>query len=259
MKIDPRLLLMLVLWPLAGQAQIEVREIPTRPGVTLRFLYAKAEHPVASAVLLQGGSGAIGIYPNGTTQSEGFLATGAARFAGNGVSVAIPDVPSDRNNLHDFRATPEHAQDVAALIAFLRQQANVPVWAIGTSNGSLSAAASSTRLKDKGPDGIVLTAAVTQRPVMQAHPVTDAPLGEVTVPVLLVHHKEDGCQVTPYAAMPDLLAALKSSRKKELISVEGGSRGSGTPCGGGHHQFLGIETAVTNTIVEWIRLNPPGK
>ena len=59
--------------------------------------------------------------------------------------------------------------------------------------------------------------------------------------------------------MPDLLAALKSSRKKELISVEGGSRGSGTPCGGGHHQFLGIETAVTNSIVEWIRLNPPGK
>lgn len=259
MKPAARLLLVLALWPLAGQAQPEVREIPTRPGVTVRFIYAKAENPVASAVLLQGGSGAIGIFPNGTTQSSGFLATGAERFAGNGVSVAIPDVPSDRNHLHDFRATPEHAQDIAALIAFLRQQGNGPVWAIGTSNGSLSAAASTTRLKDKGPDGIVLSAAVTKRPVSQAHPVTDAPLGEVTVPVLLVHHKEDGCQVTPYAAMPDLLAALKSAKKAELIGVEGGSRGSGTPCGGGHHQFLGIEADVTKSISDWIRLNPPGK
>lgn len=259
MKLVARLLLVLALWPLAGQAQPEVREIPTRPGVTVRFIYAKAENPVASAVLLQGGSGAIGIFPNGTTQNSGFLATGAERFAGNGVSVVIPDVPSDRNHLHDFRATPEHAQDIAALIAFLRQQGNGPVWAIGTSNGSLSAAASTTRLKDKGPDGIVLTAAVTKRPLSQAHPVTDAPLGEVTVPVLLVHHKEDGCQVTPYAAMPDLLAALKSARKAELIGVEGGDRGSGTPCGGGHHQFLGIEAEVTKSISDWIKLNPPGK
>lgn len=254
-----RLLVACLLWPLAAQSQQEVREIPTRPGVTVRFIYARAENPVASAVLLQGGSGAIGIYPNGTTQSGGFLATGAERFARNGISVAVPDAPSDRRNLQDFRATPEHAQDIAALMAFLRQQANVPVWAVGTSNGSLSAASAATTLKDKGPDGIVLTAAVTKRPVSQAHPVTDAPLGEVTVPVLLVHHKEDGCQVTPYAAMPDLLAALKSARKTELIGVEGGSPGSGPPCGGGHHQFLGIEDAVTNAIADWIRRNPPGK
>jgi pimeloyl-ACP methyl ester carboxylesterase len=263
MKFDSRLLLILAmflaLWPLAGQAQPEVREIPTRPGVTLRFLYAKAENPVASAVLLQGGSGAIGIFPNGTTQSSGFLATGAERFAGNGISVAVPDAPSDRRNLHDFRATPQHAEDIAALIAFLRQQANVPVWAVGTSNGALSAASAATTLKEKGPAGIVLTASATKPLSSQAHLVTDAPLGEVTVPVLLVHHKEDGCVVTPYAAMPDLLAALKSARKTELVSVEGGSRGSGPPCGGGHHQFLGIEAEVTKSISDWIKLNPPGK
>lgn len=259
MKPAARLLLVLALWPLAGQAQTEVKEIPTRAGVTVRFIYARAENPVASAVLLQGGSGAIGIYPNGSTQNSGFLATGAERFAGNGISVAVPDVPSDRRNLHDFRATPEHAEDIAALIAFLRQQANVPVWAVGTSNGSLSAASASTTLKDKGPDGIVLTSAVTKPLSSQAHLVTDAPLGEVKVPVLLVHHKDDGCVVTPYAAMPDLLAALKAARKTELIGVEGGSRGSGTPCGGGHHQFLGIEADVTKSIADWIRRNPPGK
>lgn len=259
MKFDSRLMLILVLWPLVGQTQPEVREIQTRPGVTLRFIYARAENPVASAVLMQGGSGAIGIYPNGTTENSGFLAAGAARFSGNGISVAIPDVPSDRNHLHDFRASPEHAQDIAALIAFLRQQASIPVWAIGTSNGALSAASAATTIQDKGPDGIVLTSSVTRQPVVQAHPVTLAPLAQITVPALLVHHKYDGCMVTPYAAMPDLLAALKSARKTELIGVEGGSPGSGAPCSGGHHQFLGIEAEVTKSISDWIKLNPPGK
>lgn len=259
MPIHPRLFIALMLWPLAAAAQTEVREIPTRPGVTVRFLYARAAQPAASAVLLQGGSGAIGIYPNGTTNSTGFLATGAARFASNGISVAIPDAPSDRRNLHDFRATPEHAADVAALIGFLRQQADVPVWVVGTSNGSLSAASAAAILKDKGPDGIVLTAAVTKALSSQAHPVTDAALGEVTVPALLVHHRDDGCVVTPYEGMPAVLAALKASRKAELVSVEGGERGSGPPCGGGHHQFLGIEETVTQVIAEWIRRHPPAR
>jgi pimeloyl-ACP methyl ester carboxylesterase len=100
---------------------------------------------------------------------------------------------------------------------------------------------------------------VTKRLSAQAHPVTDAPLGDVTMPVLLLHHREDGCVVTPFAAMHELLAAFRSAAKAELIPVEGGERGSGPPCGGGHHQFLGIEEAVTQTIAEWIRRNPHGK
>ena len=35
-------------------AQVEVKELPTRPDVTIRFVYARAETPVANAVLFQG-------------------------------------------------------------------------------------------------------------------------------------------------------------------------------------------------------------
>jgi hypothetical protein len=77
---------------LPSHAQVEVKEITTRPSVTLRFVYVKAENPVASAVLFQGGSGAIGIFPNGSMRFEGFLSGGAYRFTQNGISVVIPDV-----------------------------------------------------------------------------------------------------------------------------------------------------------------------
>ncbi|HJV86964.1 MAG TPA: alpha/beta hydrolase [Noviherbaspirillum sp.] len=238
--------------PISSYAQVEVKEISTRPGVTIRFVYAKAENPVASAVLFRGGAGNIGIFSNGSMRVENFLSGGAQRFTQNGISVVIPDVPSDRYTLDDFRNTPEHAQDNAALIEFLRQQSKVPVWAIGTSNGSLSAAASSTYLKEKGPDGLVLTSTVTEAPVPAAHSVKLAPLGEVKVPVLLVHHKQDGCKVTPYGAMPGLIADLKSAKKVELISEDGGFA-TGNPCHTGYHQFLGIEGAVTKDIADWIK------
>jgi hypothetical protein len=239
---------------MTSQAQVEVKELSTRPGVTLRFIYAKADNPVATAVLFQGGAGNIGIYRNGSLRNENFLSGGAQRFVQNGISVVIPDVPSDRRTLDDFRHTPEHAQDNAALFEFLRQQSKTPVWAIGTSNGSLSAAAASTQLQEKGPDGVVLTSTVTRPGATRglAHVVSLAPLNEVKVPVLLVHHKKDGCSVTPYDAMPELMAALSSSPKVELISQEGGWA-SGNPCHTGHHQYLGIEAAVTKYIADWIK------
>lgn len=234
-----------------AQAQVQVKEITTRPGITVRFIYAKADNPVASAVLFQGGGGNIGIFPNGSVQYEYFLSGGAKRFTQNDISVAIPDVPSDRNYLDGFRNTPEHAQDAAALIAFLRQQSKVPVWTIGTSNGSLSAAAASIYLKEQGPDGIVLTSSVTKATVSAAHPVTAAALNEVKVPVLIVHHKRDGCSVSPYGAMPELVAAFKSAKRVELISVDGGTGGGG--CGRGGHSFAEMEAAVTKDIADWIK------
>lgn len=236
-----------------AQLPTEVKEIVARPGVTLRFLYVKAANPVASAVLFQGGRGNIGIFPNGSMRDEGFLASAGKAFAHYGISVVIPDVPSDRRDLDDFRASAEHAQDNAALIDFLRKQSPAPVWAIGTSNGSLSAAAASTQLGKAGPDGLVLTSAVTRegRTRKMAHRVSDAPLHAVKVPVLLVHHKDDGCYVTPYEAIPTLMAALSSSPKVALITAQGGSN-NGNPCHMGHHQFQGIEAAVVKDIAEWI-------
>lgn len=251
-------LLSALVFPVAGQAQVEIRELETRPGVTVRFAYAKAENPVASAVLFQGGGGNIGIFPNGSMRVEAFLSGGANRFTQNGISVVIPDVPSDRRTLDEFRDSAEHAQDNAVLIAFLRQQAKLPVWAVGTSNGSLSAAAASTHLKEKGPDGLVLTSSTTKSPVAAAHAVTAAPLDKVTVPVLLVHHKDDACMVTPYDAMPGLVAAFKSAKKVELITEEGGTA-QGNPCHTGHHQFLDIEAAVTRDIADWIKRYQAGQ
>lgn len=78
--------------PIISQAQVEVTEITTRSGVTVRFVYGKADNPVAHAILLQGCSGNVGIFPNVSMRDENFLSGGASRFTQNSISVVIPDV-----------------------------------------------------------------------------------------------------------------------------------------------------------------------
>lgn len=243
-----------------AQTAVQVKEIETRPGVKLRFLYAQANPTMASAVLLQGGEGNIGIFPNGSTREDGFLVGGAERFTQMGVSVVIPDVPSDRRILRGFRDTADHAQDNAALLAFLRAQSQAPVWAVGISNGALSAAAMATHLGTTGPDGLVLASSVTKDGITpkMAQVVHWAPLHTITVPVLLVHHESDGCYVTPYSAMPDLKAAFKASPDVALLTVTGGSS-EGNPCHSGHHQFLGVEERVTQQMTDWMLKRTPMK
>lgn len=65
-------------------AQPEVKELAARPGVTVALVHAKAARPMASAVLFQGGSGNIGISPNGSMRVESCLSGGAAAFHANG-------------------------------------------------------------------------------------------------------------------------------------------------------------------------------
>ncbi len=243
------------------------REIPTREGVKQRFVYQQANPSFASAVLFQGGPGVIGAFGSaekGWVRLDGaFLSGGAGRFAETGVSAAAVDAPSDKGNLnHGFRSSPEHAQDIAAVIAFLRNEApGKPVCLIGTSNGSLSAASVAALLGAQGPDCIVLTSSVSVKPQSSivarfAHVFTDADLTQIRVPVLIVHHKNDSCKHTPYEPMLGHAKAFVNSPRVDFITVEGGQDHSDS-CNRGHHQFLGIEREVTARISDWIRTLRP--
>jgi pimeloyl-ACP methyl ester carboxylesterase len=240
-------------------------QLPTRDGVKLPFLYEKPEQPKAVVVLFQGGGGSIGV--NGSKEKgwiqrdKAFLSGGSSRFSKNGLVVAVVDAPSDRSDLNGgFRNSQEHNQDIKKLVEFLKtDNPNLPVWLIGTSNGSLTAAGASIALSETPVAGIVLTSTVTEEHGWSigqkfVHPVYRADLTKVTVPVLIVHHKLDRCKHSLYQPVEALAKAFPNSKKVELISVDGGSDNS-DPCNGGYHQFLGQEQEVTDMISKWILSN----
>jgi dienelactone hydrolase len=239
-----------------AQGASKVVDIPTRPGVSQRMLVIAPAEPKAAVVLLAGGHGGLQIFPNGSMKwgDGNFLVRTRQQFADQGLLVAVVDAPSDRQRppfLGGFRQKPEHAEDLKAVIAWLRENAKVPVWLVGTSRGTQSAAYVATALAGpEGPDGLVLTSTILVDD--KSRPVPGLPLGKLRIPVLVVHHEADGCSHCPFAEAPALLAKLQHTPRHQLLSFTGGAD-QGDPCEArGHHGFNGLESQVVSQIAAWL-------
>jgi hypothetical protein len=258
-----RFILLFQLGLLAFSSQLSalaerVIDIPTRPGVTQRMVVLEHINPKAAVVLFAGGHGGLQITLTGNFKwgAGNFLVRTRQLFVSNGLMVVVVDAPSDRQNppyLGGFRQKPEHVADIRAIIAWLKKQTNIPVWLVGTSRGTQSAAFIATQLTqaDGGPDGVVLTSSMLTDK-SGARPVPEMPLEKIHVPTLVVHHKLDGCEYCKYSGLPRLMDKLTSVTRKELLTLEGGIN-IGDPCDAmAYHGYNGIEQEVVKKIADWI-------
>jgi dienelactone hydrolase len=243
--------------PAYGEIEQRVVDIPTRDGVSQRIMVLAPDKPRAAVILFAGGHGGLQISSTGSFGWGGgnFLVRTRQLFAEQGLLTAVIDVPSDRQRppfLSGVRQKPEHVHDVRAVIAWLRSQARVPVWLVGTSRGTQSAGHVATALagSPEGPDGLVLTATILTD--NKSTPVTDMALEKLTIPVLVVHHEQDGCSKCPFARTAELLTKLGGAKRKELRAFRGG-RDEGDPCEArAHHGFNGLEREVVGRIAAWM-------
>lgn len=234
----------------------KVVDIPTRPGVTQRMVVLAPKEPKAAVVLLAGGHGGLQIRPDGSFGwgQGNFVVRTRESFAEQGLLVAVVDAPSDRLSepyLSGFRQTPQHAADIQAVIAWIRAQAKVPVWLVGTSRGTQSAAWLATELTGaEGPDGIVLTSSILVDRRSRALP--EMALAKIRVPVLVVHHEKDGCALCLFSDVPLLMDRLTGTPRKELAAFTGGTS-QGDPCEArAYHGYNGIEREVVARIAGWM-------
>jgi pimeloyl-ACP methyl ester carboxylesterase len=235
----------------AAQAP-RVVDVPTRPGVTERILYLPARDAKAAAILFAGGHGGLAIDAAGKFGWGGgnFLVRTRTLFVERGVAVAVIDAPSDKlpQGLGGFRQTPEHATDVRAVVEWLRNETKLPVWLVGTSRGTQSAAA--TALAGVGADGVVLTSTVLYE--SRGRPVNAMPVERLTMPVLVVHHKGDVCAGSPYSLAPALADKLTGASRKAFVAFDGG-KSEGDPCEAfAYHGYNGIEPQVVDAIVAFM-------
>lgn len=239
-----------------AQTPQKVVDIPTRSGVSQRMIVLSPPEPKAAVVLMAGGHGGLQVLPNGSMKwGEGnFLVRTRQKFADQGLLVVVVDAPSDRQSLpflNGFRQTPEHVADIQAVIAWVRESAKVPVWLVGTSRGTQSAAYIATELSGAlGPDGLVLTSTILSD--AKGRPVTAMPLGKLKLPVLVVHHEQDGCLHCSFSDMPAMMDKLVNMPRRQLLTFTGGNN-KGDPCDAfAYHGFNGLETEVVRQTAAWI-------
>ncbi len=241
----------------AASAQ-EILTVEARPGVTQSVLVERApDKPAAIALLFPGSGGNIRLRMEGEQirfSPNNFLVRSRTEFVKHGVVAVVFDAPSDRSSGMDdtFRLDAAHAADVAGVIGELKKRhPTLPIYAVGTSRGTVSAAALGRRMPD-ALAGTVLTASVFlsgKRAGQQGLGGFD--FASIKSRLLFAHHRQDGCAYTPYHSA----AALAD--RYPLISVAGGKPAQSAPCEAlAEHGFLGREGETVEAIVNWMLSRP---
>lgn len=235
-------------------AVTEVRSIPTRPGVTLDFLVMTPEQaPQRDALILfPGGNGAgpFKLGEGGIVSGWSFLVRSADSFIRDGVAVVTVNPPSDHPTgmSTGFRESDEHARDIAFLVDYLEQQGYQRIFLVGNSRGTLSAASLGTRLKDSRLKGIILTSSLEYDNFLRW-----LPLEKLNLPVLMVHHRDDLCRVSPFQEAEKTRDSLRGHTSVDFTEVNGGAYPRSAPCDNlSAHGFFGIEDKVVRVITDWV-------
>jgi len=256
-----RLLIALALFlPFGAPSAEDIVTLSTRGGVTQSYLLSgpEAGKARAVAVLFPGSAGKTDLERETARQvldRGNFLVRSRRLFTASGVAAVVVDAPSDRASGMDdeFRLGDAHAEDIGKVVADLKTRfPGLPVFLVGTSRGTLSAASIGKRL---GPavDGVVLTAtlflATRQQPGLSGFDYASIPS-----PLLFVHHVNDGCTYTPYSS------AKRLADRYPLVSVSGGAAAQSKPCEAmSEHGFLGKEAETVDAIAKWMLKQPYSK
>ena len=233
----------------------EIFEIPTRPGVTQPYLlsFEPDQKHDAVALLFSGGDGTVGLRDRGIPMpGSNFLVRSRGLFLRHGIATAVVDAPSDNHTgMSDpFRAGKDHAADIAAVIDDVKKRfPGAKIYLVGTSRGTISAGYAGAALSGR-IDGVVLTASLFHAS-RSGLGLSGFDFRAVKTPMLLVHHRQDGCRETPYAPAQSLQAQFP------LISVSGGDVPRSGPCAPfSYHGFLGREESVVGAISAWLLGKP---
>jgi hypothetical protein len=127
------------------------------------------------------------------------------------------------------------------------------VWVVGISNGSISTVtAAGFQPALTGLKGVVMTSPVTILPSAD-QPTFSLYAARITLPALVVWHRDDHCIVSPPAGAAVLFRSIPSVAKASRMFEHGHSVAT-DPCGAfSEHSYAGIEEQVVKVIAEFIR------
>lgn len=183
--------------------------------------------PQAAVVLIPGGNGYLGIRPDGTFSAlaGNQLVRTRKAYAASGVASLVID----------------SGVSVASAVDYLRNRFRRPVTIVATSRGSLRIAGALAAR----PNGIAITAGFLDDVRRQIGSAGALP------PTLIVHHRRDGCHLTPPSAVEPFKAW--GGARVRVVWLDGGTD-QGHPCQArGYHGFAGLDGRVVGAVAGFAR------
>ena len=234
----------------AVSANAEILQIQGAAGNVIPVYWEKAEGATATVILLSGGDGEVRF--RGTDlkpRGNNFLIRSYDLFLNHKVNVALmgTNVPLT----FEERAKDTHLADLATIARKVRGLSPVPVWLVGTSRGTVSAALAAIKFSGSPVfDGVVLTSALVSW--KKPYAIGRQNIDKITVPVLVYMHAEDACEWCQFSEAKGLIGKFKNAPVQAFMGIRGG-KPEGNPCHASHnHGFMGIEEIAVSDVVGWI-------
>jgi hypothetical protein len=237
-----------------ASAEERFLKLPLGRDATAPVYWMSRPDATATVLLLPGGDGGIGHIVDGKPTGNNFLVRSRDLFYDNKLNVLVMGRASDFEELgYADRLGEKHRKDLEAAVDFAQQQGGKPVWIVGTSRGTVSGASAAIGFGKAKLAGLVLTSSVTDN---KHGSVPGQKLSAITIPVLVVHHKRDGCKTCRPEHAGQIMSGLDSAPVKKLVFIDAGSGATGDPCKSQHwHGYINAEKEVVDLIAAWIR-NP---
>jgi pimeloyl-ACP methyl ester carboxylesterase len=237
---------------IASQGGLLVRDLPLASGEFQRVLYDAPTSEVRGIIVMfSGGADDIGIEKDGEIKhGDNFVVRSRDLWTAKGYGVVLVDA-IDHQSMRGKRSTAAYAAVTREVVAFAHEQANAPVWVMGTSQGSIAAMNAASHAKGAEIAGVILTESVSilggsHETVFDAHPE------DVRIPTLVVANRDDRCKVAP-PSMANAIAQAMRNTHATVLFVQGGYVRSSNECASlSPHGYYGIEDTVVDDIAEWM-------
>jgi hypothetical protein len=235
----------------AGEGVVE--DLPLQGGGFQRVLYTAARRETKGIVVMfPGGTGEIDIEKSGHVKNaKNFVVRSDDLWRDRGYGVVLVDA-LDHQSMRGQRSGAAYAEVTKKIIEFAHAQANVPVWVLGTSQGSIAAMNAASHAGGTPLAGLILTESVSilggsHETVFDAHP------DGVRVPSLVVANVDDRCKVAPPSMAQSIAQSIRHA-PTTVLTVSGGTQRTQDDCGSlTPHGYYGIEENVVDGIVDWMQ------
>ena len=235
----------------AGEGVVE--DLPLQGGGFQRVSYTAARRETKGIIVMfPGGTGEIDIEKSGHVKNaKNFVVRSDDLWRDRGYGVVLVDA-LDHQSMRGQRSGAAYAEVTKKIIEFAHAQANVPVWVLGTSQGSIAAMNAASHAGGTPLAGLILTESVSilggsHETVFDAHP------DGVRVPSLVVANVDDRCKVAPPSMAQSIAQSIRHA-PTTVLTVSGGTQRTQDDCGSlTPHGYYGIEENVVDGIVDWMQ------
>ena len=210
-----------------------VTNVPLPRGGTIRIQHYRPEAPIANLYFLAGNNGFLGLPISATDAPQVRY-----MFVDRGISVILVDL----NLSEQERTTPEHAEDLLAVLRAVQRIDDLPAWVQGFSNGGVSAGNLAINAPWTTPFGLVLKSPRTAGP----YGLLAMNLERIRRPTIVLTHANDPNDASPPANVPILMSRLSSTVDQRSVVYTGGDPGN-------YHGLGGLDDKYVDEVVAWIR------